>query len=240
MGILAIFFVSFYGIQSLLNTQAWAFGSYSWSPSQNNPGFLSIDSIFNKVGCIGTSSLKYDSAPFENKTTLYCSQFKDLSTCNSFSNCNYTVYSILWINLTSFCGCNEKNNFYSVPFCDVNLSYYGFPSSPEVDPVSYPLDYFYFTPYDPQMCNSQKYPVLNNRYTCEKFGCIWNNGSVQFSKTRNILGNYEVAGFWDAVGWAATFKIDLGWGVFNVFITLYFWFLMIALGFSIYYTFVPF
>lgn len=234
----------FIGITGLYNSMASVHPVLTPGISANNPGFDIQNSsqilLLNK--CSGTSSLYYKNVITTNTYYLPCSQFKDASLCNSFANCNFTsIWEFWFINITGCSGYTKDTEEIGNELYKVNLSRYGFPGSLEANSSS-PFYGFYTEYFGEGFCDSDNASGLGNYYTCEQFGCIWQNTTQYFNQNKIAFSTtYNPIGVWDSVIWVVSFKFDMGWGDLNWVISFLFYILNGAfLILALYYIFVPY
>lgn len=210
--------IFFYAAQAHNNAHAQVFSSFYQNLNANNPdnGFTTPINPFNVVTdrCSGNSILKYRHVGGITINAYYlpCSEFSDdISQCNSFSNCNYTLSSVFFglIN-TSGCKCiNEDTEKIGNEPCKVNLSFYGFAPSPDATPSE---NFDYYTRASPSYCNSLNITGLNNKYTCEQFGCTWLTNNQGMENQYNFQTNFNTLSLWETIKFVVSFQMDFGFG----------------------------
>jgi len=235
VGILLYYFAVFFIINAATNVAAYS-SLHFYNPSYNSSA-MAWYSIYNVKDlstnpyetdmpyCSGTSSLDYHKvANHVNAFYIPCSQFNTPTMCNSFANCNYTYGTFLWFYNISGCGGlvadseNIGNSVYKV-----NLSYYGFPASPDANSSS--PNYGYYTAYFGDsggtslsykgFCDSNNVSFLDDQISCEQFGCGWVSNKDSVARSSSMSGMSQYQSITTTISKMFTFSFDWGLNSLN-------------------------
>lgn len=190
--------------------------------------------------CAGVSTLQWKKLITLDAYYLPCSQFKDYTTCNSFSNCNYSYSSFLFINTSGCDGIFQDDGTLDTVDFKVNLSIYNFPGS--LDLNSSLAHYGLYTAHISGFCDSTNATRLGNRLTCELFGCTWINATERLGTAMNsIEKSVNPITMWQTLKWIVSFQFDFGFDSFtNLIINFILAVLLpLALFMALYFMFIP-